>query len=56
MYGGKSDSDAVNLVAERLPAVLQRSEVVAFPRLDHFGIERTAPQEVAKEVSAFFVK
>jgi pimeloyl-ACP methyl ester carboxylesterase len=54
MYGGKSDSDAVNLVVERLPAVLPRSEVVAFPMSDHFGIERTAPQEVAKEVSDFF--
>jgi pimeloyl-ACP methyl ester carboxylesterase len=56
MYGGKSDSKAVTLAMERLAAILPRSETKEFPNLDHFGIERTAPREVAKEVSDFFLK
>jgi len=47
MYGGKSDSKAVTLAMERLTAILPRFETREFPRLDHFGIERTAPREVA---------
>lgn len=54
MYGGKSDSAAVNLVIERLPAIIPHCETKEFPELDHFGIERTAPREVAKVVSEFF--
>jgi pimeloyl-ACP methyl ester carboxylesterase len=56
MYGGKSDSSAVNLAMERLAAVLPRSETREFPKLDHFGIDQRAPQEVARAVSAFFLK
>lgn len=56
MYGGKSDSSAVTLAMARLAAVLPHSETKEFPRLDHFGIERTAPREVAKAVSDFFLK
>jgi hypothetical protein len=56
MYGGKSDSKAVTLAMERLAAILPRSETKEFPRLDHFGIERTAPREVAKAVSDYFLK
>jgi pimeloyl-ACP methyl ester carboxylesterase len=55
MYGGRSDSEAVDLV-EHLPAVLPHSETLAFPRLDHFGIERTAPRDVAQAVSDYFRK
>lgn len=55
MYGGKSDSAAVTLAMERLAAILPHSETKAFPRLDHFGIERTAPREVAKAVSDYFL-
>jgi pimeloyl-ACP methyl ester carboxylesterase len=54
MYGGKSDSDAVTLAMERLAAILPHAEKKEFPRLDHFGIERTAPREVAKAVSDYF--
>ena len=54
MYGGKSDSTAVDLVVERLPAVLPRGETLMFPKLDHFGIERTAPREVAQAVGDYF--
>ena len=53
MYGGKSDSTALDLAMERLAAVLPHSETKEFPRLDHFGIERTAPREVAKVVSEY---
>jgi hypothetical protein len=54
MSGGRSDSGAVDLVAARLPAVLPHAETMVFRNLDHFGIERTAPQEVARVVSEFF--
>jgi pimeloyl-ACP methyl ester carboxylesterase len=56
MYGGKSDSKAVTLAMERLAAILPRSQTKEFPRLDHFGIERTAPREVAKAVTDYFLK
>ena len=54
MYGGKSDSIAVDLLAARLPAVISHLEIKKFPALDHFGIERTAPSLVAGTVSDFF--
>jgi len=56
MYGGKSDSAAVDLAMARLAAVLPHSETREFPTLDHFGIERTAPQDVARAVSDFFLR
>ena len=56
MYGGRSDSKAVTLATQRLATVIPRSETQEFPRLDHFGIERTAPREVARAVSGFFLR
>ena len=56
MYGGKSDSKAVTLATERLATILRHSVTKEFPELDHFGIERTAPREVAKVVSDYFLK
>jgi pimeloyl-ACP methyl ester carboxylesterase len=56
MYGGKSKSKAVTLAMERLAAILPHSETKEFPALDHFGIERTAPREVAKAVRDYFLK
>lgn len=56
MYGGQSKSTAVALAMERLAAVLPYSETKEFPTLDHFGIERTAPREVARAVSDYFLK
>jgi pimeloyl-ACP methyl ester carboxylesterase len=56
MYGGQSDSTAVTLAMERLAAILPRSETKEFPALDHFGIERTAPREVAEAVSRYFLR
>ncbi len=56
MYGGKSNSKAVTLAMERLAAILPHYETKEFPKLDHFGIERTAPREVARAVSDYFLK
>jgi hypothetical protein len=56
MYGGKSDSAWVNLSMERLAAVLPQSETKAFPKLNHFGIDQKAPQEVARAVSDYFLQ
>jgi pimeloyl-ACP methyl ester carboxylesterase len=56
MYGGQSDSKAVNLAMERLATILPHSETKEFPKLDHFGIERKAPREVARAVSDYFLK
>jgi pimeloyl-ACP methyl ester carboxylesterase len=56
MYGGKSGLKWVPLSVERLAAVLPRSETKEFPKLDHFGIDQKAPQEIARAVSAYFMK
>lgn len=56
LYGGRSDSRAVDVVIKRLPTVLHHCETKVFPKLDHFGIERTAPKEVAKAIGDFFSK
>ena len=56
MYGGKSHRIWVDLAMERLATVLPRSETKEFPKLDHFGIDKKAPREVAKAVSAYFLK
>lgn len=56
MYGGKSNATWVDMAMERLAAVLPRSETKEFPKLDHFGIDKKAPREVAKAVSAYFLK
>jgi pimeloyl-ACP methyl ester carboxylesterase len=55
MYGGKSGVKWVPLAMERLAAVLLQSETKEFPKLDHFGIDKKAPQEVARAVSAYFL-
>lgn len=52
----RSDSKAVTLAMERLAAILPHSVTKEFPRLDHFGIERTAPREVATAVSDYFLR
>lgn len=56
LYGGRSDSKAVDLVIDRLPTVIHHCETKVFPKLDHFGIERTAPEEVANVIGDFFSK
>src|SRR3989440_2600838 len=56
MYGGQSNTTSVDLSMERLAAILPRSETKEFPRLDHFGIDKKAPREVAQAISAYFLK
>ena len=56
MYGGKSNITWVDLAMERLAVVLPRSETKQFPKLDHFGIDKKAPREVARAVSTYFLK
>ncbi len=56
MYGGKSGARWVNLAMERLPGVLARSATQAFPKLNHFGIDKQDPAAVAETVSAFFLR
>jgi pimeloyl-ACP methyl ester carboxylesterase len=56
MYGGKSDSAAVDLVVTRLPQVVPHIEINEFAGLDHFGIERTAPAVVARVVTDFLLQ
>jgi len=54
MYGGKSQSSWVDLSMKRLAKILPRSETKEFPKLDHFGIDKKDPREVAQAVSVFF--
>jgi pimeloyl-ACP methyl ester carboxylesterase len=56
LHGGKSDSRWARLAIERLAEILPRSETTVFPRLDHFGIDRKAPGEVARRVSDYFLR
>jgi hypothetical protein len=56
MYGGKSDLPWVYPSMERLAAVLPQSEIQEFPKLDHFGIDKKALQEVARVVGVYFLK
>ncbi|MBA2682105.1 MAG: alpha/beta hydrolase [Ktedonobacteraceae bacterium] len=56
MYGGKTGSHWVDLAMQRLPTVLAHSATHAFPKLDHFGIDKNGPEEVAAVVSTFFTQ
>ncbi len=56
MYGGKSDLPWLQLALERLTAVLPHAEIKAFPKLNHFGIDKKAPQEVARAVYTYFLQ
>ena len=56
MYGGNSRSRAVTLCVERLTAIIPHAEAWESPKLDHFGIERTAPAEVARVAADYFLK
>ena len=56
MYGGKSDLPWVHPALERLTAVLPQSETKGFPKLNHFGIDKKAPREVARAVCAYFLR
>ena len=55
MYGGKSGLRYVSKAIEALIKVLSSSQVKEFPKLDHFGPDKTAPAEVAQAVRDYFL-
>jgi pimeloyl-ACP methyl ester carboxylesterase len=54
LFGGKSDLPWVATTVEKLSDVLPSVNRTEFPRLDHFGPDRTGPREVAQAVALFF--
>ena len=56
LYGGKGHTLKTEKTMQQLAAVLPRSDMRVFPKLDHFGIDKKAPQEVGRVVSAYFLK
>jgi pimeloyl-ACP methyl ester carboxylesterase len=56
MYGGETKSTWVDLSMQRLATILPRSETLEFPTLNHFGIDKKAPKEVASAVSTYFLR
>ncbi|EFH80723.1 alpha/beta hydrolase [Ktedonobacter racemifer] len=55
MHGGKGNTPQADTSMKRLAAVFQHVETRKFPALDHFGLNKTGPQEVARAVSAYFL-
>jgi pimeloyl-ACP methyl ester carboxylesterase len=55
MYGGKGHIPQADTSMKRLAAVFPHAETREFPALDHFGLNKTGPQEVARAVSAYFL-
>jgi pimeloyl-ACP methyl ester carboxylesterase len=56
MCGGKDHTAQAERSLQRLAAVFPRSKTKEFPKLDHFGIDKKAPREVARAVSDYFLK
>ena len=52
MAGGKSRNaiQEANLIAK----VMRNATVKAYPKFDHFGIDKRGPKEIADEVARFF--
>lgn len=55
MSGAKSGIGWVPLAMERLVTVLPRAAMMEFPKLDHFGINKGSPPEVARAVGDYFL-
>ncbi len=53
MSGGRSRLDYVPPALDALRAVLPVSTSYVFPKLDHFGPDRSGPNEVARIVTDF---
>jgi pimeloyl-ACP methyl ester carboxylesterase len=56
MHGGKAYAPQADSRMKRLAAVFSHSETREFPKLDHFGIDKGNPREVARVVSEYFLK
>jgi pimeloyl-ACP methyl ester carboxylesterase len=54
MTGGRSELPWVEIVVRKLSALIPHIRVERFSRLDHFGPDKTGPDEVARSVTAFF--
>jgi pimeloyl-ACP methyl ester carboxylesterase len=54
MFGEKSDLDWVAPAVRALVATIPTIAVQAFPKLDHFGPDKSGAVEVAEAVSSFF--
>ena len=54
LHGGKTGISWVRLAIEQLKTVLPCSQAHLFPRLNHFGIDKQAPEDVARIVSDYF--
>jgi pimeloyl-ACP methyl ester carboxylesterase len=56
MYGGRTQTSWVDLAMKQLAVILPESETKEFPTLDHFGIDKRAPREVARAVIDYFLR
>ena len=54
MFGEKSDLDWVAPAVRALVATIPTITTKAFPKLDHFGPDKSGPDQVAEAVSSFF--
>ncbi|MGA7237052.1 MAG: alpha/beta hydrolase [Bryobacteraceae bacterium] len=54
LHGGKSGLGWVRLAIEQLASILPHSQTKIFPRLNHFGIDKQAPEEVARTIGDYF--
>lgn len=54
MYGGKSNLRWVDKAIKTLSEVLPVSEKRKFPKLDHFGPDKTGPEVIAENLTKFF--
>jgi pimeloyl-ACP methyl ester carboxylesterase len=55
MSGGKGGEEWVEAAMRRLSQALPFSERRTFPRLDHFGPDKTGPRDVAEAIAAFLL-
>lgn len=56
MYGGKGHALKTGETMRRPAAVLPRCDMRVFPKLDHFGIDKKAPQEVGRAVGTYLLE
>jgi pimeloyl-ACP methyl ester carboxylesterase len=56
MYGGKGRTAQAEAGWKQLTTAFRRVEIQEFPKLNHFGIDEGDPQEVARTVSAYFLR
>jgi pimeloyl-ACP methyl ester carboxylesterase len=54
LHGGKTGISWVSLAIEQLKTVLPCSQAHLFSRLNHFGLDKQAPEDVARIVSDYF--